>query len=257
MCAHVTIWDWILIIISWTARSLSEYISRRFLVWCLASLTVQPPHWLTDGLYLKQTDSMTIPGRGSQHFMRKKETVWLLVVATVHVKVNTSIAGQKMETILWILNFSVYYKIIILLQNTLKLIHTRKLNLILFGIQCMFMFNGKQLLHFIYPQCLNHSLAGSSVSIYTPFALTFKGTWLGKYKCICSICKFQVHLGLLSNSFFFCCFLFFVLFFLLWWTNVICECLCYESWISRHRWKTITIQRRRSGDLFCCVSHIA
>lgn len=87
MWAHVTIWDWILIIISWTARSLSEYISRRFLVWCLASLTVQPPHWLTDGLYLKQTDSMTIPGRGSQHFMRKKERVWLLVVATVQVKV--------------------------------------------------------------------------------------------------------------------------------------------------------------------------
>lgn len=89
MWAHVTIWDWILIIISWTARSLSEYISRRFLVWCLASLTVQPPHWLTDGLYLKQTDSMTIPGRGSQHFMRKKERVWLLVVATVKVCITS------------------------------------------------------------------------------------------------------------------------------------------------------------------------
>lgn len=97
MWAHVTIWDWILIIISWTARSLSEYISRRFLVWCLASLTVQPPHWLTDGLYLKQTDSMAIPGRGSQHFIRKKERVWLLV-ATVHVKVKVCITSRVINS---------------------------------------------------------------------------------------------------------------------------------------------------------------
>jgi len=95
-------------------------------------------------------------------------------------------------------NFSVYYDIIILLQNTLKLIHTRKLNLIIFGIQCMIRLNDKQLCllniqidKYLYLSPVAESFIGWFFSLYLhSLLLTFKGTW-GNVSAF----ELQVHLS--------------------------------------------------------------